>query len=251
MKLMEDGIWMWIGMCAATLVVGIGIGVVLGGRLYQKPTASVDPTANWKTYVHKNLGVIFKYPNSWAITETDTYVVALKDPDIRTVVGTCPGFSFSVSKYDPLLNYSRFDRVIKSELNGEPTVVWENNDSKCKEKVILVSDLPSSSVKPRYIISFMSGDPDGKMVFDQILSTFKMELFPITSTAPVNSISNHKTSCEQAGGGWLENYRECEGVQKSTCDTLGGKFNECDSPCRHDPSASACITLCMTVCKLP
>ncbi|MEK7163998.1 MAG: hypothetical protein AAB768_02535 [Patescibacteria group bacterium] len=165
--------------------LGIALGLFFGKNLYSQPaieptptpiakaTPTPNPTANWKTYINKNLGVIFKYPNSWVITETDMYVVVLKDPDMRTVIGACPGYSFSVSKYDPLLNYSRFDRVTKSELNGEPTVIWENDDSKCKEKVILINDLPSSLVKPKYIISFMSNNPDGKKVVDQILATFK------------------------------------------------------------------------------
>ncbi len=175
-----------LGVGVGMLVIlgaGIGIGVVLENKLYQKPAAYVtasptpapttDPTANWKTYTNNELGVNFKHPSDWVITETSIQVVLLKDPDIRTVIGACPGYSFSISKYDPYLNYSRFDKVAKSELNGESTETWTSEGSKCKEKVIFINALPSNDLKPKYIISFMSKNSDGDKIFDQILSTFK------------------------------------------------------------------------------
>ena len=146
------------------------------------PTDSSDPTAsqapngdlaNWKTYTNNDLRVNFKHPSGWVITETSIGVVLLKDPDIRMVIGACPGYSFSVSKYDPYLNYSRFDKVVKSELDGKSTETWTSNDSKCKEKVIFINALPSNDLKPKYIISFISKNSDGDKILDHILSTFK------------------------------------------------------------------------------
>lgn len=73
----------------------------------------------------------------------------------------------------------------------------------------------------------------------------------VKTPVPVNPISNRKTSCEQAGGKWLEKYKECENIESQVCKNLGGNFNECDSPCRNDPTAGKCITLCVAVCKFP
>lgn len=60
-----------------------------------------------------------------------------------------------------------------------------------------------------------------------------------------------KDSCERSGGTWLEKYQECEHINRRICTNFGGSFNECESPCRHDPTADKCITLCVAVCKFP
>ena len=60
-----------------------------------------------------------------------------------------------------------------------------------------------------------------------------------------------KDSCERSGGTWLEKYQECEHITRQICTNFGGTFNECDSPCRHDPAADKCITLCVAVCTFP
>ena len=76
------------------------------------------------------------------------------------------------------------------------------------------------------------------------------EITPPPPTDPIDPTKNFRVLCEENGGRWLEKYQECEGVQKATCDALGGNFGECDSACRHDPVADKCITLCVRVCKL-
>ncbi|MGY0218630.1 hypothetical protein ACWJJH_14785 [Endozoicomonadaceae bacterium StTr2] len=49
-------------------------------------------------------------------------------------------------------------------------------------------------------------------------------------------------------GVWREDYKECEFMSLQTCEALGGKFNGCASPCRHQPGM-ACITMCVPVCQ--
>lgn len=62
-----------------------------------------------------------------------------------------------------------------------------------------------------------------------------------------------ENACTKSGGVWLKDYGECEGagnmLSEPECVKLGGKYIECESPCRHNPEAEACITLCMKVCK--
>lgn len=58
-------------------------------------------------------------------------------------------------------------------------------------------------------------------------------------------------TCTKNGGVWMERFSECENISRQTCETAGGRFNECFSPCRHaqDPTIVACIQLCVPVCS--
>ena len=58
-----------------------------------------------------------------------------------------------------------------------------------------------------------------------------------------------KLSCDHGGGSWLDDYFECENINKDWCDEAGGKFNECASACRNNPDAKICIMQCVSVCK--
>jgi len=79
------------------------------------------------------------------------------------------------------------------------------------------------------------------------------------STLLDGALSQHplKKICEENEGIWLEDYRECEsmwsnkGLNKDRCEELGGKFDECTSACRHDPSdgLGLCVLACVRVCK--
>ncbi|WP_062262860.1 hypothetical protein [Endozoicomonas arenosclerae] len=51
------------------------------------------------------------------------------------------------------------------------------------------------------------------------------------------------------GGNWLPEYNECEYMNKSTCEQLGGTFNECESACRHNADAMVCFQVCVPVCS--
>lgn len=56
------------------------------------------------------------------------------------------------------------------------------------------------------------------------------------------------TACEQNGGTWSEQYKECTGIDQTTCSAIKGTFNECASACRHDPNAQVCTLQCVLVC---
>lgn len=62
-----------------------------------------------------------------------------------------------------------------------------------------------------------------------------------------NCIGAQQT-CAANNGRWLDEYSECENIQKQLCDSLGGKFSECESACRHQET-EYCIFLCVPVCK--
>ncbi len=56
--------------------------------------------------------------------------------------------------------------------------------------------------------------------------------------------------CKNMGGTWSEQYKECTGIQEVGCTEIGGRWNECASPCRNDPNAEVCIMMCVQVCSL-
>lgn len=57
-------------------------------------------------------------------------------------------------------------------------------------------------------------------------------------------------TCNLNGGKWLEEYRECEGLDKTWCLENNGIFKDCESVCRHDSGAQVCNLQCVFVCEL-
>lgn len=55
--------------------------------------------------------------------------------------------------------------------------------------------------------------------------------------------------CQNAGGNWLAESRECEGVSKEQCSLMDGEFNECASACRNNSTAEMCTLQCVVVCQ--
>lgn len=60
---------------------------------------------------------------------------------------------------------------------------------------------------------------------------------------------NLKNMCEGKQGNWSENYKECMGLNKKMCESLGGNFVGCASPCRHNPKAEMCAQVCVEICE--
>jgi len=65
----------------------------------------------------------------------------------------------------------------------------------------------------------------------------------------IDNNSNKETLCKNAGGERLSSSNECEWISKNTCESAGGKFNECASACRNNPSAEMCTMQCIIVCQ--
>jgi len=58
-----------------------------------------------------------------------------------------------------------------------------------------------------------------------------------------------KKGCEEHNGEWLSEYKECEFSDIKWCESVGGKYYECESACRHNPNAEICTMQCVMVCK--
>ncbi len=57
-------------------------------------------------------------------------------------------------------------------------------------------------------------------------------------------------TCQENGGIWLNEYRECESVSLKWCEKHNGVFDGCGSACRHQATSTTCITECVPVCAL-
>ena len=56
--------------------------------------------------------------------------------------------------------------------------------------------------------------------------------------------------CVDFKGNWLQEYNECEYTSEYWCNNSSGRFNECESACRHsDNPAAPCTMQCVPVCR--
>jgi hypothetical protein len=56
-------------------------------------------------------------------------------------------------------------------------------------------------------------------------------------------------ACLQAGGTFVAEHIECEQISEGACTDMGGVFDECGSPCRHEPEDVICAAMCVPVCS--
>ncbi|MGM5484534.1 MAG: hypothetical protein ACQEP1_01535 [Nanobdellota archaeon] len=78
-----------------------------------------------------------------------------------------------------------------------------------------------------------------------LIALVAMVVLTACTTAPSN-----ETECAEAGGQWLSQYNECEGITEEQCNQMDGEFDNCASACRHDPDADVCTKQCVLVCKV-
>ncbi len=85
---------------------------------------------------------------------------------------------------------------------------------------------------------------------EYITPVAQQEMFTIPEEKTTTSPSTRTTAdkCTFAGGTWSEEYKECVEIGSDICTEMDGTFNECASPCRHNPEAEVCITMCVQVC---
>jgi hypothetical protein len=85
------------------------------------------------------------------------------------------------------------------------------------------------------------------------LILFVISLTTVSSKESSFSSSHYETvikECQKFHAFWNNKYKECEGLTKENCLSLGGSFNECASPCRHIKNKNnGCITVCVPVCS--
>lgn len=207
-----------------------------------------DTYNKWKTYTDPDNTFTFQYPPEFTSEEHPSGVTILKEKTHVITVVYYPGTLEEYLKNIPCVgkNSTKEDeqKLYTTCLNTfidneEPTntagnkglkTIWQ--PYKTPYVIILFENKPFV-----YEIKYNNNDYSGSSI-EKILSTLK-----------VNNTAD-KFNCESFEGRWLANYKECLDISEDKCTTIGGKFDNCASPCRHNPKADQCITMCVEICSI-
>jgi len=154
---------------------------------------STPDTLNWKTYTNNQYGFSFKYPNDWKFEDRtprqisgEVNVLAIASNVANSKNGSL--FLFNVYKMDKenleewVISHSPSgdgipyfyllkDWYKKSITNGLESIVTESHypEGKYAQNISVIL----SKNKIAYTITMVNPFPEEKMIFDQIVSTFK------------------------------------------------------------------------------
>lgn len=210
----------------------------------------VDETANWKTYVNDRYGFSFEYPSIW--------VVKTGDSDSRQY-GKYAFFYKTGEKIDPSymskrgneqmtlnMTYEEFD-TLKRRSNLPEFTVANKRALRLSTGVYILIDEKSKDVNSKNVLRIFRY-PDEENYMEAILASFKL----LDQTKEING---WQASCQNIINDPNVKYKECEmegsydsAENKKMCEELGGQYQSCSSPCRHDPSATVCIQSCVQLC---
>ena len=56
-------------------------------------------------------------------------------------------------------------------------------------------------------------------------------------------------ACLEEGGIYVAEHVECEQISEQACTDMGGTFDACGSPCRHEPEGVICAAVCVPLCS--
>lgn len=146
-----------------------------------KPTISVDPTANWKTYTNNKFHYSFKYPNQWIVREESV-------SNNQNILSS--QFFITYSKYDEELNITVFNKNTGPGYSQYITPYTTPSQIKFAyvEGTVFETDFTGEAgrlfrqefqfTKDNYgyniVYNIYKEEKDyGKHIFNQILSTFK------------------------------------------------------------------------------
>lgn len=172
-------------------IVYAGIYLYLGSQLYQiskpnqapittQPSPAPDETANWKTYANKSYSYSFDYPSDWEINEKTVHRIVITDRILKK------GLLVVVLGVDTKENYkdiqdwftritedkNSIDKVVETKkisLDGEIGYLTKYESSLVNAESIFYNAIVIHNGTSLQLV-FTHID---KIIFDQILSTFK------------------------------------------------------------------------------
>lgn len=99
--------------------------------------------------------------------------------------------------------------------------------------------------EPHQVAAYAAGPQEVRVD----LSVLQVVLAPPFLLGTAGGDIDHAMLCEEVGGTWVAAHRECEWVSQQWCEQEMGRWQECASACRHDPSAEICTMQCVQVCS--
>lgn len=217
------------------------------------PTIYESDISKTETYSNEEFGFQFSYPHSdfriWDNNGNQVLVLSTQSwsvndhSEFNLIINKGQKISQKKDELQKLIlsNNLAANKIVISDIQAEewilPTNLIPSGYDGFKKEIILEKD--------GFTYYFGEWVGNQSNYFDQILSTFKF----------LDKNTDHKTICESNNGVWLKDYNECEsmqsdkGLNKEQCESSNGKFNECDSACRHKPESEVCISVCVGVCK--
>ncbi len=145
------------------------------------PSPVADETANWKTYTsNSSVGITFKYPPSLTLQEKGQrkdYIVLLTDPKDLSTTSSIMDIDLSLdvvnSDYPQAVNFWKEQLIDESvqELENGVKIVGNGQHESSGEIFTIVLLKHKSGGAIRLVTT--KTDNTSKMLFDQILSTFK------------------------------------------------------------------------------
>lgn len=187
-------------------VIGVGLAIGIGGYLLgaksnktivqdsQKkivavsPTATPDPTANWKTYINAGAGYSFKYPNDYQVMENQKKSVdgvTVNTPNTTTVLSSIlPNLNTNMQigiHYESQLSDLSGDDVAKKlglsttattyNINGKSGFIFTDTRLGAYGSTIIY--IITNNKSYTFTIESHASYAQYKKYLDQILSTFK------------------------------------------------------------------------------
>ncbi|MBU0976203.1 MAG: TMEM43 family protein [Patescibacteria group bacterium] len=214
------------GICIAPILIIIAFGILFYSEKFKKNSEVVEQlTLETATEVTADSGM-------HKIKGTPVVDTPIKAPEVGDVLY----YSYKEQKYE---------EVEKTEEETITTIENGQEVEETIERVKLVDEWVDKESKSEWA-GFKLGNytisPNGA---DLELKLQKKE-YMIEGVAQ----KDYKSICESAGGTWLAQYNECEGIGKTICGSNDGEYKMCESPCRHNPVMENCTDVCVEVCTI-
>lgn len=137
------------------------------------PCPGTSDTSSWKVYSSEKLGVSFKYPENFYLTENATSVT-IKSDDKQYFIGTCNTFTFSVNtvKADLQTTPEFYEFKVDTKTGKRLDKKYELEGLSCTSSNIIFRDTDESKTIQ---ISFGHKENQFAGISNQILSTFRFD----------------------------------------------------------------------------
>ncbi len=184
------------------------------------PFPDVTPENKFFPYIQtlKNLNIVVGYSDG------------KYKPDEFVTRGTVS--KYIIAAYNPDFDSS------KTYLHGFLDIVG----NRFEPYIAYLSSLESNGTR------VVSGYSDGTYRPETNITRGQMSKFvDLSRNATETILVDASSLCEEKGGAWIENSKQCNGIEESVCSEMGGEYDSCGSPCGRY-FEGYCILVCVDAC---